>query len=166
MLLFTEKIKWASISLVITFGLVLFKDVWSHLYSKSSSIISFFFLLTIFLFVASFIRAWFDYVNYTFTFEEFGIKMKRGIMMKKENTIPYRQIQNVNIVRSPWHQLLGLSKLVMTTAGHEEEGEKGLSEVSIEAVDKELAEEMRQNLESKIGVQVVRNESTTPLQNT
>jgi uncharacterized membrane protein YdbT with pleckstrin-like domain len=73
--------------------------------------------------------------------------------------ISYRQIQNVNIERNPTYQILGLSKLVLETAGREDKGEEGTSEVVLEAVDKKLAEEMRDKIIKKIGVQIVRPET-------
>jgi membrane protein YdbS with pleckstrin-like domain len=156
-----EKSEIPGIFLVVTVAVLLFRDVLPvSVQPIVSSIISFLILATVVLFAVSFLVGWFDYAKYSFTFEEYDIRMKRGLIKKKETSIPYRNIQDVNIERSPTYQILGLSKVVLTTAGHEEVGEKGMSEVVIEAMDKKLAEEMRDMLQEKIGVQVTRPETT------
>lgn len=98
--------------------------------------------------------------NIRFSLQEFDFKMKSGILEKKEVSIPYRQIQSVDIVRSLTHQMLGLSKLVMLTAGHEENDEHKLAEVVLEPVDKGFAEEIRNALQERVGVQIVRPETS------
>ncbi|MDE1975203.1 MAG: PH domain-containing protein [Patescibacteria group bacterium] len=97
-----------------------------------------------------------QYSNYSYMFEEFDLRMKRGILFRHIDSLPYRQIQDVNIDRSLVHQMLGLSKITILTAGHEEEGEKGEAQVVLDLLGKEDAEEIRQELERKIGVQIVK----------
>ena len=99
-----------------------------------------------------------EYMNLTFTFNEFDIIMKKGILDRKENSIPYRQIQDVNLDRPLIYQVFGLSKLVLRTSGTEEKNEHGLTEINISPIEKNLAEEIQQMLERKIGVQVVEDE--------
>ena len=123
--------------------------------SSVSFIVSACFLVGIFLLLVSFIASWIQYHNFTFDFGEFDLHLKRGIIDRKETSIPYRQIQDVNIERNFDHQLMGLAKIVITTAGHEETGEKGMSEIILEPLDRSVAEEIRTLLERKIGVQVV-----------
>lgn len=96
-----------------------------------------------------------QYSNYVFSFGEFDLRMRKGIIDKKEISIPYRQIQDVNIERDPTHQMLGLSKVVLITAGNEETGEKQMNQIILEPINKEVAEEIRSLLERKIGVQIV-----------
>jgi membrane protein YdbS with pleckstrin-like domain len=155
-----EKSKIPGIALIITVAIMLFRDVFpASAQPTVSLILGYLILLTILSFLIAFIVGWVDYAEYSFTFEEYDIRMKRGLVQKKETSIPYRQIQDVNIERNPTYQLLGLSRLIITTAGHEETGEKGMSEVVIEAMDKKLAEELRNMLQQKIGVQVTRPET-------
>lgn len=101
--------------------------------------------------------------NTTFSLQEFDLKMRSGIIEKREISIPYRQIQSVDIVRGLTHQMMGLSKLVMLTAGHEEAGEKGLTEVVLEPIHKDFAEDVRNALQEKIGVQIVRPQGAVQL---
>lgn len=88
---------------------------------------------------------------------EDSFKIKRGVLNKTENAIPYRQIQNVDIERSLFFQMLGLSRLIILTAGHEDEGVKGSDEAKgiIPAIDKKLAEQLQTELLRRAEVQKV-----------
>jgi uncharacterized membrane protein YdbT with pleckstrin-like domain len=98
------------------------------------------------------------YRNYTFTFEEFGMKLKRGMMKIVEVTIPYRQMQDVGVERGFIHQITGTSRLIINSAGHEEVDEKNETDIVLDPIQKEVAEEIRLMLQRKIGVQVVESE--------
>lgn len=58
-----------------------------------------------------------QYQAFSFTIEERRIVIKKGVLFKKIITIPFTRIQNVNITRNPLTQLLGLSEIVIQTAG-------------------------------------------------
>lgn len=119
------------------------------------------FILTVIVFAAGIIISWLAYQNHTFTVQEFDLKIKRGILNKEEISIPYRQIQDVDIERSILYGLLGISRLVIITAG--EEKPAGIEETSgiLDPIDKELAEEIQNNLQEKIGIQTVETEAKT-----
>ena len=162
LILCLEKLKVPFIILLITIAFGLGKDMLPlFIQPTTSSIFMFLILATIVAFIIGFTMGWLDYRYYSFIFEEFDIRMKRGIVEKKETSISYRQIQNVNIERSMTYQMFGLSKLILETAGREDNGEEGTSQVVLEAIDKNLAEQMRDTLLKKIGVQIVRQESPT-----
>ena len=74
------------------------------------------------------------YKNYTFSLEDDAFKIRRGVFSKKETAIPYRQIRDVNIERSIYQQLYGVSKLVILTVG-EESLSASVSESVIPVVD-------------------------------
>lgn len=101
------------------------------------------------------------YRNYTFTLEDYGIKMKKGIFYTKEISIPYRQIQNVNVNRSMIYQMFRISRLVIITAGEDDnKGAMGESTDSVfDPIDADIAEEIRSLLQKKIGVQIVEDTS-------
>jgi uncharacterized membrane protein YdbT with pleckstrin-like domain len=126
--------------------------------SSFSLVISILFFLTIVFFIGGFIVSYLQYRTYTFTFEEFDLKMRRGILNRKENSVPYRQIQDVDTEQSIFFQMLGLSKVIIMTAGHEESDEHEKTEIILEPVDRDTAEEIRSKLEREIGVQVVEDE--------
>lgn len=121
-------------------------------YYSIASVISFF----VFLLVTaiSFTYVWLVYINYTFSVTEDSFKIKRGILNKTEAAIPYRQIQDVNIERSLFFLMLGLSRLIILTAGHEEEkGDTDESGGFLPAIDKKLAESLQTELLRRADIQ-------------
>ena len=84
----------------------------------SAIVIALLFILTLIFLFFGFIMAFLECKTYTFTFEEFDLKMRRGILGRRENSIPFRQIQDVDIEQSILYRLFGLSRLVIITAGH------------------------------------------------
>lgn len=57
------------------------------------------------------------YQNYFFSIDEEGFQKWYGIIHKNQVSIPFEQIQNVNITRSLLDQMLGLSRIHIETAG-------------------------------------------------
>ena len=105
--------------------------------------------------------AWLIYANYKYCLGVDSLKIKRGILNKEEVAIPYRQIQDVDVRRNLTFQMIGLSQLVILTAGHEE-GEKpgdDDSEGILPALDKDLAEWLQAELLKRANVQKVTEES-------
>jgi putative membrane protein len=102
--------------------------------------------------------AWLEYTNYTYRLDEFNLIMKKGILDRKETSIPSRQIQDVNIDESLFYRFLGLSSLVLKTAGTEEKNEHGMNEIRIDPIDENIADEIQKMLERKIGVQVIEDD--------
>ena len=86
---------------------------------------------------------------------EDSFKIKRGIINKTEDAIPYRQIQDVDIERDFFFLILGLSKVIILTAGHEDEKnrEDDESEGVIPAVDKKLGEWLQAELLKRADIQ-------------
>lgn len=123
----------------------------------STTVIMVLLVLSLIVILAGIAIARLEYKNLTYTFEEFDLRMKAGILHRTENSIPYRQVQDVDIDRTLMLQLMGLSKLTIITAGHEESTEHEKVEVVIEPIQREVAEEIRQMLERKIGVQVTKS---------
>jgi len=101
------------------------------------------FMLFAVFFLFAFLVAWLNYATYQFCLGEDALKIKRGILNKEEIAIPYRQIQDVDIERDLGFQMMGLSRIVILTAGHEEdlkkEGESAEAEGILPALDQETA---------------------------
>ncbi len=116
------------------------------------------FLLAVIAIVMGLITARVEYDKYTFTFEEFGMKLRRGRMRIVEVTIPYRQMQDINIERGILHQMSSTSKVIISTASNEADEKKNETDIVLEPVAKDTAEEIRLMLMRKIGVQVVEGE--------
>jgi len=96
-----------------------------------------------------------EYRNHVFVLDEFNIKFRHGIINKTEISIPYRQIQDINLVRTFMHRFFGVSRLLMITAGREDAKTQNESDTIFDPVDADLAEEIQNFLEHKIGIQVV-----------
>jgi len=123
-----------------------------------SYVVMLIFMLGLVALVMSLVAARIEYRNYTFTFEEFGLKLKRGLFRLTEVSIPYRQMQDVDVERGFTHQLTGTSRVVINSAGHEEAAEHNETDIVLDPIDKEVAEDIRAMLQRKIGVQVVEGE--------
>jgi uncharacterized membrane protein YdbT with pleckstrin-like domain len=98
--------------------------------------------------------AWLIYSRYKFCLGDDSLKIKRGILNKEEVSIPYRQIQDVDIKRDLSFQMLGLSRIMILTAGHEDRAaDDGDSEGILPALDKNLAEWLQAELLKRANVQ-------------
>ncbi|MBI3589126.1 MAG: PH domain-containing protein [Candidatus Liptonbacteria bacterium] len=101
--------------------------------------------------------AWLDYFNYKFALDDYALKIRRGILSKKEIEIPYRQIQDINIDRSLWFRFLGVSRIAILTAGQEEEPEIGEADAQLVILDKAEAESIKEELLKRANVEMVVN---------
>jgi len=119
--------------------------------------------LTVLSAVIAFLIAWLSYKNYTFALEVDALRVARGIFGKEEITIPYRQIQDVDIERPLFFRLFGVSRLVILTAGREAQEKTDESEGILPAIDKDLAEYLRGALTKRADVEEVEEEP--PAQN-
>ncbi len=113
------------------------------------------FLGSIILFLVTLIIGLVQYRNYIFVLDEFSLKMRKGLLSQTEISIPYRQIQDINLVRTFSHRLFGVSRLIMITAGHEDVKEHDETDTVFDPIDADLAEEIRAFLERRIGVQII-----------
>lgn len=109
---------------------------------------SFGFILSFLAFLIALFSGWLAYSNYRFLLNENAFKIRRGIFQKEEVAIPYRQIQNVNIKRNLFDQIIGVSKLIILTAGYEDKEEKirAESEGVLPAIDKNLCQKIQEEL--------------------
>jgi len=139
-----------------TAGQTIYSD--SSIASGFSQVIVILFFVTLILFTLGLIISLLEYKNYAFTLEEFDLKMRKGIFDRKEISISYRQIQDVNLEQSLGYQILGLSKLTIITAGHEEADEHESVEIILEPINEDVAVEIRSKLQREIGVQVIESE--------
>ncbi len=113
-------------------------------------------ILFIVFFGLAVLIGWLIYKNYTFALGDDSLKIKRGILSKEEVAIPYRQIQDVDIQRDLSFQMLGLSKIVILTAGHEDKTDTDDdSEGILPAIDKNLADWLQSELLKRANIQKV-----------
>jgi uncharacterized membrane protein YdbT with pleckstrin-like domain len=111
-------------------------------------------------FAITLLVTWFVYKNYKYCLAENSLKIKRGVFNKEEIAIPYRQIQDVDIKRDLYFQMMGLSRILILTAGQDEETPKdGDAEGILPAIDKDLAEWFQAQLLERANVQKVVEEA-------
>jgi uncharacterized membrane protein YdbT with pleckstrin-like domain len=132
-------------------------------YVLQSSLVMFF-LSAVSALIALFI-AYLNYQNYQIMLSDDSLKIKKGIFSKLEIAIPFRQIQDVDIEQSVQFRMFGLSKLIILTAGHEDETEQGIdkdeSEGLIPVVDQTLATQLQTELLKRADIQKVVQEPPT-----
>lgn len=116
--------------------------------------------LFVIIFAITFFISWLMYRNFKFALGENSLKIKRGILEREEIAIPYRQIQDVDIERSLSFQMMGLSRLMILTAGREDVGKPGEddSEGILPALDKNMAEWLQHELLERANIQKVTEE--------
>jgi membrane protein YdbS with pleckstrin-like domain len=113
------------------------------------------FILALLVCLIGVIIARIEYSNFSFTLEEFDMKLKRGVFTVTEISIPYRQMQDINIERNMMHRFTKTSRVIIDSAGHEEADEKNETDIVLDPIDREVADDIRLMLQRKIGVQVV-----------
>lgn len=102
------------------------------------------------------VQLWYHF--HTFVFEEFDLHLTRGILNIIEVSIPYRQMQDINVERTILHRLTGTARVIIDSAGHDDAGEHSETDIVLDPIDRDLAEDIRLILQRKIGVQVVETE--------
>ena len=107
-----------------------------------SLLVSIYFLVL----VATFLGTLLQYIAFEFMLDEHAFKIRSGIINLNIDAIPYRQMQNIDIERDLLYRLLGVSKLVILTAGTEDPDVNDESEGVIPALDKHLAAAIQQEL--------------------
>jgi uncharacterized membrane protein YdbT with pleckstrin-like domain len=112
-------------------------------------------LFAVGIIIAAFI-SWVVYVNHGFMLTDDALKIKRGLLTKIENSIPYRQIQSIDVERTLGHQMLGLSRLIIITAGHDiPTTERNESIGVLPVIDKGIAVTLQDELLKRTDVQKV-----------
>lgn len=118
------------------------------------------FILFVLFFLLAFFISWLYYANYKFALGDNSLKIKRGVFDQEEVAIPYRQIQDVDLERPLTFRFMGVSRIAILTAGHEdrprssgEPDEHGQSEGYLPILDKDLAEWLQAELLKRANVQ-------------
>lgn len=119
------------------------------------------FILSAAILIFSVFLAWVKYLSCDFTLDENAFNIRRGLLTKKEVSIPYRQIQNINIEQSFAHKMMGIGRLVVLTDGDREETD-GVFDV----IDYNLSKEVRDFILKRTNLQAVGEaESNTVINN-
>ncbi len=118
--------------------------------------------ICIIAFFAAFLISWLFYLNYEFLLSKDALKIKQGVFDKEEVAIPYRQIQNINLSQNFFYRTLGISRLIILTAGHEDE--KYLNDEAegiLPVIDTDLAEKLQTELLRRSNIQMVEEEKVS-----
>ncbi len=108
--------------------------------------------------IIGFISGYLVYKNHLFCIADDAFKIRTGIFTKIETAFPYRQIQNVEIERSFLFQILGLSKIVIITAGTDNPKTiRNEAEGMLPIIEKEIAETLRDELLRRSDIQRTRS---------
>ncbi len=87
-----------------------------------------------------------SYNAYKYQLAEDAFKKEYGVIRKRYTSIPYERIQNVDIRRGILARILGLSDLMIQTAGSQVAGRGMMSEGFLPGLSEEKAEEIREEL--------------------
>lgn len=99
-----------------------------------------------------------DYFSFQFRVGDHAFRLKRGILHITETSIPYRQIQDVNLSQTIIYRIFGVTRVSILTSGNdepEEDGKKDHSEGYIPVLDRTRAEHLREELIRRSNVQEV-----------
>lgn len=114
------------------------------------------FVLAIGAFAIAFVSAWLLYRSYGFCLTPDALKIRHGVFVEREMAIPFHQIQDISIERSFSEQMMGLSRIIISTAGHDDPSTPGTEGVGIlPAIAKATALALQEELLKRADVQKV-----------
>ncbi len=111
--------------------------VWVDYAAEVLLLISIAYLLVILL------RTWLEYRAYTYAFADEAFVVTRGYLTRTEIAALYHQIQNVNIERSMFDRVNGVSSVVILLTGGQHETH---NKIVLPAVDKARAKAVQKEL--------------------
>jgi len=159
----SKKISAGIALLVVSFIISSFKDsMVSGLNSflsliTATSIVTYFinglFIVSVLLLVLGGLMSWFKYISCDFTLGENAFSIRKGVLSKKEVSIPYRQIQNIDIEQSFNFKMMGVCKLVILTAGNDNNDKDGESEGVFDVIDFKVASSIKEMILQKTNIQ-------------
>ncbi len=77
-------------------------------------------ILFIVVFMISFVIALLMYFTTRYKIDQNGFFMEKGIINKSEISLPFKQIQNVDVDETLLFRIFSMSNLIILTAGHED----------------------------------------------
>jgi membrane protein YdbS with pleckstrin-like domain len=104
------------------------------------------------------IYTWLEYITFTYKLSVNGLEIGQGILHREESSLPFRQIQNIEVKRSLLFRFIGLSRLLIFTAGNDDPNTPPIEgEVTIPILEKHVAAELRHMLLERAHTQRVQN---------
>jgi uncharacterized membrane protein YdbT with pleckstrin-like domain len=129
----------------------------------AAEILPLFILLAI---VFALIMAYGWYLSFRYKLEDNDLSFEKGLLSRQEISVPFHQIQNVDIEQSILYRIFGLADLIILTAGHEdpEHAIKDETEITMPALNAKEARQLQRYLLDRSNVQrvVTNNASIEP----
>jgi uncharacterized membrane protein YdbT with pleckstrin-like domain len=133
-------------------------------------------LILMFLYaIGALSMAKYNYACHQFMLDDYALHIRTGIVNRSEMSIPYRQIQDVNIEESYIERMFGVASLSVLTAGHEDTayakaGEAGVPEEEssgfFQQVERAYADELQKVLMRSSNIQQVVATNPAPVSGT
>ena len=105
---------------------------------------------------------WLEYSRYEIVLSDKSLKMQRGLISVEQVGIPYRYIQDIKIERSLLDQIIGVSELMVTTAGSEQqeihpgEGSAGnMQRIILPAIERNIARQIQEIVLDRAQIQQI-----------
>jgi len=109
------------------------------------------------LLTASFVWSFLVWKNYSYWVDKDTLRIKQGVIRKKNRRIPKKRVQNIDIKRNVVQRALGISEIKLETAGG------GKTEATLAYLDLEEARELRENLKQEEETEKEENETEEPI---
>lgn len=147
-----NKVVLGVVFLIVSFILLSYKQNIASVLSKiisvdyailiMSYILMAMFTISVLIIALSLLLSWIKYISCDFVLDENALNIRRGFFNKKEVSIPYRQVQNINIEQSFRYKMMGLSRLIILTDGDREDNQMNHDGV-FDVIDHEFAKNIR-----------------------
>jgi membrane protein YdbS with pleckstrin-like domain len=113
--------------------------------------------------VFALIMAYGWYLSFRYKLEDNDLSFEKGLLSKQEISVPFHQIENVDIEQSILYRIFGLADLIILTAGHEdpEHAQKDEAEITMPALNAREARHLQRYLLDRSNVQRVVTENAS-----
>ena len=99
--------------------------------------------------------------------DENALRVRYGILSRSETSIPYRQIQDVDMKQSMTQRMMGVARIAILTAGRNDVEDKAdrddSAEGSLPVIEKHRAEQLRDLLLQRANIEQVVSVTPSPL---
>lgn len=126
------------------------------------SVLIVYLIVLLIIFIVSFFLGWLEYWRYEIILGDKNLQMQRGLITVEQVGIPYRHIQDIKIERSLLDQIMGVSELMVTITGSEQQeiypGEKypgQLHKIILPAIEKKIARHIQEIVLNKSQIQQI-----------
>ena len=109
------------------------------------------------VFIVGITLGYLTFIGFHYRITENGFAMRRGLISREELSLPFRQIQNIDLEQSFLYRIISACDLVILTAGHEDKeyAEKNQSEIVLTAIDFKVAKDLQHRLLERSNIQEV-----------